>query len=258
MVKQSCFIPFFTLLLSMCFFTIANFKKHATMLMIDARAAPETNSSLQYHLCGLGNRELDSDTTLQLSGGVHHLEEGSFCLLQNLENITIQGQQTQPGTVIYCHSETEMKRGIAFFNISSLHLSHLEIINCGREVPTGLPGHVNSTFSYLGPLRKVVMIITHSTNVTVESVSLDRCLGFAMLFINLLGQTVISDASVTGTSSQGLSQCTQPLERRDMLCSGSGFVIIFNDTDITEELGRESNCTVFLTLMNCYFFNEKH
>ena len=224
--------------------------------MIDASAAPETNCSLQYHLCGLGNRELDSDTTLQLSGGIHHLEEGSFCLLQNLENFTIRGQQTQPRTVIYSDSETEMRRGIAFFNISSLHLSHLEIINCGREVPTGLPGHVNNTVSYLGSLQKAVMIITHSTNVIVESLRFDRCLGFAMLFINSLGQTMISNASVTGTSTQGLSQCTQPLERKDMLCSGSGFVFIFNDTDITEKLGKGDTHTVFLTLINCYFFQQ--
>ena len=67
---------------------------------------------------------------------------------------------------------------------------------------------------------------------------------------------MINNASVTGTSSQGLSRCTQPLERRDMLCSGSGFVIIFNDTDITEELGKGYNNTVFLTLLNCYFFNN--
>ena len=165
-------------------FTNAHAKPHAKVLMIDASAALETNSSLQYHLCGLGNRELDSDTTLQLSGGVHHLEEGPFCVLQNLENITIRGQQTQPRTVIYCHSETEMRRGITFFNISSLHLSHLEIINCGREVPTGLPGHVNSTFAYLGPLQKAVMIITHSTNVIVESVSFDKCFGFAIYDIH--------------------------------------------------------------------------
>ena len=258
MVINTSFISFVIFPLSLwLLLTIVHAKKGATVLMIDASTSPEINSSLQYHLCGLGNRELDSDTTLQLSGGVHHLEEGSFCLLQNLENLTIQGQQTQPRTVIYCHSETEMRRGIAFFNISSLHLSHLEIINCGREVPTGLPGHVNNTFTYLGPLQKAVMIITHSTNVTVESVSFDRCLGFAMLFINPLGQALISNASVTGTSSQGLSECTQPLERRDMLCSGSGFVFIFNDTDITEKVtGRGRNYTVFLTLINCYFFNN--
>ena len=257
MMKNSPFIPIVNLLLLSILWlllTIAHAKQMATVLTIDASAGSETNSSLQYHLCGLGNRELDSDTTLQLSGGVHHLEEGSFCLLQNLEKFMIQGQQTQPRTVIYCHSETEMRRGIAFFNISSLHLSHLEIINCGREVPTGLPGYVNSTFLYLGPLQKAVMIITHSTNVTVESISIDRCFGFAVLFINPLGLTVISNVSVTGTSSQGLSGCTEPLKRRDMLCSGSGIVFIFNDTEITDN--RRGNFKVFLTINNYSFFNN--
>ena len=255
---NSSFIPFLILLrLSLWLFcTIADAKRHAKVLMIDASAAPETNSSLQYHLCGLGSRELDSDTTLQLSGGVHHLEEGSFCLLENLENITIRGQHTQPRTVIYCHSETEMRRGIAFFNISSFHLSHLEIINCGREVPTGLPGHVNNTVSYLGSLQKAVMIITHSTNAKVESVSFDKCLGFPMLCINPLGKTVISNVSVTATSSQGLRECVQPLQRRDLLCSGSGFVLIFSDTDITKESVKGGSYRALLIIINCYFFNN--
>ena len=77
-----------------------------------------------------------------------------------------------------------------------------------------------------------------------------------MIFINPLGQTEISNASVTGTSSQGLSECTQPLGRRDMLCSGNGFMFIFDDTDITDELGKVRNYTVFLTIINCYFFNN--
>ena len=226
-------------------------------LMIDVDAAPETNSSLQYHLCGLGNRELDSDTTLHLSGGVHHLLEGSFCLLQNLQNFTIQGQQIQPKTVIYCDSETEMRRGIAFFNISSLHLSHLEIINCGREIPTGLPGHVNDTFAYLGPLQKAAMIITHSTDVILQSVTINRCLGFGVLLINPLGQTAIKEVSVINTNSRGLSDCTHPLGRNDMLCSGSGIVVLYNDTDITDELvSSTGNYTVSLSILDCSFVNN--
>ena len=100
------------------------------------------------------------------------------------------------------------------------------------------------------------MIITHSTNVVVESVSFDKCFGFTMLFIYPLGQTEISNTLLTSTNSPSISECAQPLERRDMLCSGSGFVFIFNDTDITEELGKVRNYTVFLTIINCYFFNN--
>ena len=244
-----------SLLLSPALLATENTK---TLLSIDASASPDSNTSLQHHVCGLGTRELVSDTILQLSGGVHHLKEGSFCLLQNLENITIQGQQTQPRTEIYCQSETELRRGIAFFNISSLRLSHLQIINSGREVPSGLPGHVNSTFAYLGPLQKAVVIITHSTNIAVENVSIDRCFGFGMLFINPLWHTTIQNLSVSGTNSQSLSGCTHLLERSDMLCSGSGVVFIFSDTDITQRLVEYGNncAAAFLSIVTCSFFNN--
>ena len=248
---------FFVALLLVILITKGQSQQQATLFMIDASAAPESNSNLQYHLCGLGTRELVSHTTLQLSGGVHHLHEGSFCLLQNLENFTIQGQQTQPKTVIYCESETDMRRGIAFFNISSLHLSHFDIVNCGREIPSGLPGHVNNTFGYLGPLQKAVVIITHSTSILVENVSVDRCLGFAVLLINPLGNTVIEGLSVTGTTSLALPECTQPLGRSDMLCSGSGLVVIFSDTNITEHVVNiTGNNHTFLFIRNCSFINN--
>ena len=242
------------LLFSLLFITT----KLATAKLLINATTQETNSSLQYHLCGEGSKELTSYTTFQLSGGVHTLQEGPFCLLQNLSNITIQGQQTPPRSVIYCQSETETRRGIAFFNISSLHLSYLDIINCGSEVPSGLPGHINDTFAYLGPLQKAVLIVTHSTNVTVESLSIDRCFGIGMLFINPLGKTVIGEVSVTGTNSQGLSECRiQHLERRDMLCSGSGTVFTFTDTDITDTLvNTMGNYTSYLLLTGCSFFNN--
>ena len=232
-------------------------QQQATLFMIDASAAPESNSSLQYHLCGLGTRELVSHTTLQLSGGVHHLHEGSFCLLQNLENFTIQGQQTHPKTVIYCQSETDMRRGIAFFNISSLHLSHFDIVNCGREIPSGLPGHVNNTFAYLGPLQKAVLIVTHSTNITIEYVSVDRCLGFAFFLINPQGKTSIEEFSVLATTSLGLLECKEALKRSDMMCSGSGLVVIFSDTNITEQVvDVTDNYKAFLSITKCSFNNN--
>ena len=150
-----------------------------------------------------------------------------------------------------------MRRGIAFSNISNLHLSHLEIINCGREIPSGLPGHINDTFAYLGPLQKAVLVITHSTNATVESVSINRCFGFGMLFVNLLGQTVTKEVSVSETKNHVLSECTQLLERRDMLCSGSGVVFIFNDTDATDKLVKDNGrYTASLYLIDCYFSNN--
>ena len=228
-------------------------------IMIDARSALETNYSLQYHLCGEGTEELASDTLLQLSGGVHYLQEGPFCLLQNLENFTIQGQgRSQPRTVIHCRGETETRRGFAFFNVSNLHLFNLDIVNCGREVPSELAGYVNNTFTYLGLFQKAVLIITHSINAVVKDVSVDRCQGFGMLFINTLGNATIEEVSVTGTTSQDLRECTQPLKRSDMHCSGSGVVVVFSDSQITDNLmeANENYTTSSFIITNSYFVNN--
>ena len=229
----------------------------ATVLTIDAESAPETNTSLQYHLCGPGAGELVSDTTLQLSGGVHALQEGSFCILQNLNNLSLQGRETQPRTTIYCESETEARRGFAFFNVSNLHLSNLVIINCGREVPSGLPGNVNNTFTYLGSLQKAVMVITHSSDVTLDNVSIEGCLGFGVLVINPLVALLASGVTVIGTNNQSLNECEQRSLRSDMLCSGSGIVIIFSDTNITEDqVNAEDNYTVNVSIKNCSIVNN--
>ena len=227
-----------------------------TTLSIDSDAEPDSNSSLQYHLCGPGSGDLVSDTTLLLSGGVHTLQEGPFCLVQNLNNFTIQGWQTQPPrTIIFCRSESETRGGIAFSNISNLYLSHIDIVNCGREVPSGLPGGVNNTFVYLGPLQKAVVIITHSTNVTLDSISIEKSSGFSLLFINPQRKTVIRGVSVSGTNSLGLTGCTHPLPlvRSDMLCAGSGVVIVYSDT-ITEDLVSNSKASLYI--LNCSFFNN--
>ena len=148
-----------------------------------------------------------------------------------------------------------MRQGIAFFNISNLHISHLDIVNCGREVPSTLVTHINNAFLYLGRRQKAVVLITHSINTTFESVSIERCFGFGMIFINPLGSTLIENVSVAGTnSSLGISECTYSLDKRnDMLCAGSGVVFIFNDTN---EVVKDGNYTAYLNIINCSFFNN--
>ena len=77
-----------------------------------------------------------------------------------------------------------------------------------REIPTELPGQVNSTFIYIGPLQRAVFVITHSSDVILENISIDKCFGFGLLFINPLGYAVIRELLVTDTAyGTGLTEC---------------------------------------------------
>ena len=64
---------------------------------------------------------------------------------------------------------------------------------------------------------------------------------FGLLFINPLGNTVIRKLSVTETAyGTGLTECWGG-GRSDMLCSGSGAVVVFDDTNITDQLVKVGN-----------------
>ena len=226
---------------------------------VDANAAMDSNSSLEYYLCGVGSSRLESGTTLYLSPGTHTLGEGPFCLLQNLDNVTIQGEHHSL-TVVDCLDSYQVRRGIAFFNITNLKISDVTITHCGREISSGLPGYLNDTFAYVGPQQKAVLIFTHCTDVVLANVTIHECYGFGVLAINVLGDTVLQALTVTSTNNPSrLPNCSQPIvnERSDLLCSGSGVTFLYADTSITQSLVEaEPNLTTSLHITDCYFFNN--
>lgn len=227
------------------------------LIPIRAGAVPESHSSLEYYLCGVEN-ELESGTTLQLSPGTHTLGEGPFCLLQNVKNITIQGQWDSP-TEIRCSDDSQVRRGIAFFNITNLKITDVVITNCGREVPSDLPGYINETYTFLGPRQKVVLIFSHCVDMILDSMTIDKCFGFSAMAINPLGVTVIQNVSITGTNSHALSNCTKPTERLDLFCSGSGAVFVYADTSITQSLVEaepDASLNTSLLFIDCSFINN--
>ena len=227
------------------------------VIQVSANATLDSNSSLEYYICEAGD-QLPSGTTLQLSRGTHTLGRGPFCLLQNLANITIQGQTgSETATLIYCEEDI-WGRGIAFFNMTNLQIKDVLITNCGMEIPSGLPGHVNDTFAFLGPLQKAVLLFTHCTDMVMESVTIGHCYGFGMIVINPLGTTLIKSVSVSDTDNRAHILCFGALPRFDLSCSGSGAVFLYADTEITQLLdSSEPNSSLAtLNITECSFLNN--
>ena len=229
-----------------------------SVIAIQADAPPESNSSLEYYLCGEGSSELAPSTTLQLSQGIHYLTEGQFCMLQNLEDISIQGQAAYSTTIKCIDSSDDMRRGIGFFNVSNLIVANVTITNCGGEIHSKLPGDVNNTFAYIGTSQKAVLLFTHCTNTLLDTLTIDQCFGFGMLIIVSMGQMLAQDVVVMNTNNGKLIYCTQPLYHPDLSCSGSGIVIIYDDTDITRSLIRDDSnyLNTSLHINGCSFINN--
>ena len=223
-----------------------------SVIPVDANAAP--GSSLEYYLCGQGSGELTTGATLSLSRGTHVLGKGDFCLLQNLENVTLQGPK-DASAAIYCDSAGEARRGIAFINITNLRIANLKITNCGRVIPDGLPGRINETYAYLGPQQKAVLIFSHCTDVTLESVEIDKYFGYGILGVTLVGDTLLLNVSLLNSNHQTLADCTDQTNRPDLLCAGCGAVFVYDDTN---HPNLQDETTSSLHIIDSSFINNSN
>ena len=195
-----------------------------------------------------------SGTSLLLSGGTHTLNEGPFCVVENLENVSIRGRRDS-STAIYCDSSNEIRRGIMFLNITNLSITDVTITNCGEEIPDRLSGYIDETFTYLGPRQRGALILVHCTNVILENVVVDKSFGFSILALTPLGETVVENLLLSNTNQHSSIDCVAPTERYDMYCAGSGAVFLYADTNPTNGAVMQDEPTS-LTITNSTFINN--
>ena len=242
----------------LCFLCPCYRPVQAEAILVNASAPADSNSSLEYYLCEAGN-QLHPGTVLQLSPGTHTLGSGPFCLLQNIANLTIQGGSASESTVFVIRCTSDIAgRGLAFYNMTGLRIAGIVITNCGMELPSGLPGHVNDTFFFFGPQQKAVLLFSHCADMVIEIVSIKRCYGFGLVNINPLGNAVMKNVSVTDTNNTAHQLCSEGIPPTDFSCSGSGALFVYADTNITQSLtaAKPNNYLASLNLIQCSLVNN--
>ena len=183
------------------------------------------SNTLQYYLCSNGSLFLNSDTILVLSHDVpHNLVHGPFCLVKNINNITIASNSSVKAAHIICHNDIVPTRGIGFINISGLYLYNLHIHQCGGILNTAITS--NNTWLYFPIGLSAVLLFHHCNELHISNVSIDGgYYGYAMIAIDVHGETLFYNITVTDSIV-----CTsQQLKLVSPFCSGSGLLFLFID-----------------------------
>ena len=183
------------------------------------------SNTLQYYLCSNGSLFLNSDTILALSHDVpHYLVPGPFCLVKNINNITIASNSSVKAAHIICHNDIVPTRGIGFINISGLYLYNLHIHQCGGILNTAITS--NNTWLYFPIGLSAVLLFHHCNELHVSNVSIDGgYYGYAIISIDVHGETLFYNITVTDSIV-----CTsQQLKLVSPFCSGSGLLFLFID-----------------------------
>ena len=127
-----------------------------SLLQIATVTATSNTSTFYKALCENG---LQSFPEIQLAGE-QLIPPGQFCVVQNIENVSIAGIGTSPVTV-----NCTGPRGFAFYNIASLSLSQLWFSNCGDKLSDRVSMWDNSSkYFYIGQSQNVVLYFSHCSN----------------------------------------------------------------------------------------------
>jgi hypothetical protein len=204
--------------------------------------------SLQQQLCGGSDM---SSTTLLLGSGVHTIEGDFSCMVANLRNLTILGEE---GSRVVCR-DVLVGANLIFLNISSLTIGGVAFENCGRVLPHSLPLYVNNTLFYFDSEQKVALLFAQVTDLNLSEVRVTQSYGFGIAGINLRGVAEFYDIAVTDTDNFRHPLC----HRNDtsLACSGSGVVLLYSDPDTEDERAFPPSPTT-LTVRNCTIIDNEN
>ena len=165
---------------------LANFKEIIVVPSCDSEGS--NDADIDGALRNMTSNEGTSGSTLVLLEGCHRIR--SFMVIQGLSNVGIVGNGTN--VTVTC----ELGMGLAFYNISNLTITGVEIVSCGlvgdKNLNTVLEIARKSLSIFYSPVSdsKVSLFVADVVNLYIANVSIADTQGIGMLAINIMGSSV--------------------------------------------------------------------
>ena len=196
---------------------------------------------------------LSSDTILELEEGEHCVE--NFTLISDLSNVTISGVNGSV-TFITCTHGT----GLAFFNVSDLTVEGVTISHCGLDYEDFevFKETVKQSIDFFFRISNtsdnhIAMACANCSNFTFMNANIVNTSGLGFLGINLIGNSVIENATFTDNVPKGCfyTALDDILQEEK---TGGGALIIYHD--YTDRQMHSGTCT--LNVENAIFINNSY
>ena len=185
-----------------------------------------TSNQLWFWLCS-DNIPLQNNLTLHLTQRNYIFHNMTFCLIENVSNVTLKGVGSDGKSSIKCQLQHDSTTGFGFVNISSVTLENLEFTGCGATITKSAVAFFNDTHPHLGYKQKALLVFNHCHNITIQHVTITNYIGYAIFMLNPLNSSLMNHVRVT---TGGGGDCTDS----DMFaCAGSGIFVMFKDTQQT-------------------------
>ena len=228
----------------------------AKLLTVAAAQAPTTvitvpssapNSNFHDYLCGDHLSQVVDNTIIEINASMNHeLPQRQFCVLKNLENITLQSSDDSRMANISCNGMDELS-GIGFVGIRNLMLKNIRFENCGGVAQRAknyedLAPPDSSPLSAIMDQQQAVLLLSNCTDVTLEGVTIENYRGYAIFATNLYENVTLN--SVIVRDSYAFTHGIMSSTKDNLTESGSGIYFYFTDTNAESSSEQNLNSSI--------------
>ena len=192
----------------------------------------------------IGEMIFQSNSRVVFLSGVHVLESDNplSVTIRDAENLTLIGDDNsiiglyglpQPATKVLCKTPV----GFAFLSITNLSLVNLTMSGCGANISDTLYIEAFVILTHgvhaIGDEQKAALFLVNISNLRIEHCSIQSSLGFGVLGVNTLGNTVIDQSVFLANNINilNLERCQfSPADNSDYTaCNGGNMLLVFED-----------------------------
>ena len=162
---------------------------------------------------------------LQLTEPSYNLSQEShtFCQIENITNLTIQGA-SEGSWLKGIIMSSEPAFGFGFTNITNLNVLNLNLHICGAAITNKAIRIFNESRPHIEVGQRAIFVFNHCTNVAVKNVNIAAYNGYGMMLLNAMG-VVLEEIYLSQVGSlEGNCEV--------MKSSGSGIMIAYKDSPI--------------------------
>uniref|UniRef100_A0A1X7V0E5 TRP C-terminal domain-containing protein n=1 Tax=Amphimedon queenslandica TaxID=400682 RepID=A0A1X7V0E5_AMPQE len=198
-----------------------------------------SNEELWHYLCS-SDSPVQDNTTLYLTKGTYELKNtAGFCILRDVQKLKIQSLRTGQTSLITCLSTIRdiSTVGFGFVNVTGIELHNIKFKGCGAILTLEAIEQMNETHPYFFYEQKATLAFNHCKDMNLVNIIIHYYIGYAVLLMNPLG----TSNGIRGMSIMyGIFISRSSCHSGTNICSGSGLMCLFKDTNTTFELATPS------------------
>lgn len=158
----------------------------------------DSNDTLMDILCSK-SEQLNNNTTVLLPAPLYTIPADNSCLIVNIVDLTIQGNDSNSWAVIRCLPSKDKvgSCGFTLIGVHWLNITYIVFENCGGPIPERVLQFGRSSLFHFDQGELAVLTFVNCSSLNLANVKITKYFGRAFIGVDITGHSVVNSVTVS-------------------------------------------------------------